>query len=216
MRNPLAAAHKLVVDALAKGVAHAAVITGEPHAVAYGGGKVLDLLLLNLRHCDDWHDKAHVDDPGIGECLRCVLDIDFEALAFEHLREDMGALFRLMAAPSPPDNQHFAHFFLQLLSLSRERVGCGASRLIPKYGAAACSPAQRPASALQSSSPVFSLAGIGAGRSGRDSMAMAAPRSEDLGRSSMTSSTRKAGAPLARCGRPWRIACAMSARKLMR
>src|ERR1700677_3591590 len=180
MLNPLSPAHELVVDALAKGVAHAAVITGEPHAAAYGGGKVLDLLLLNLRHCDDWHDKAHVDDPGIGECLRCVLDIDFEALAVEHLREDMGALFRLMAAPSAPDNQRFAHFLLHLLSPSQERgldAGQAASfrnmapRLLTRPAAAFC---------LQSSSPVLSLAGIGAGRSGRDAMATAVPRSEDV------------------------------------
>src|SRR5580658_7817102 len=138
MLNPLAAAHELIVDAFSKGVAHPAMITREPHAAAHGGGEVLDLLLLDLRHCDDWHDEAHVDNAGIGERLRRVLDIDFEALAFEDLREDMGALLRFVAAPSPPDNQRFAHFFPpHALSPSRERVGRGQAASFRNYGAAA-------------------------------------------------------------------------------
>src|ERR1700722_3191347 len=111
MRNPLPAAHELVVDALAKGVAHAAVIAGEAYTAAYGGREVLDLLLLDLRHRDDRHDQAHVDDARIGKSFGRVLNIDFEALAFENLGEDMGALFRLVAAPAAPDNQRFAHLF---------------------------------------------------------------------------------------------------------
>src|ERR1700722_4828266 len=111
MLNPLPPAHELVVDALAKGVAHAAVIAGEPDAAAHRGGEVLDFLLLDLRHRDDRHDQAHVDDAGIGEGFGGVLDIDFEAVAFENLGEDMGTLLRLMAAPSAPDNQRFAHLF---------------------------------------------------------------------------------------------------------
>src|SRR6202020_1615157 len=95
MRNPLPAAHELGVDALAKGVAHAAVIAGEAYTAAYGGREVLDLLLLDLRHRDDRHDQAHVDDARIGKSFGRVLNIDFEALAFENLGEDMGALFPL-------------------------------------------------------------------------------------------------------------------------
>src|SRR5277367_3080438 len=111
MRNPLATTHKLVVNALSKGVAHAAMIAGEPHAAADGGGEVLDLLLLDLRHSHDRHDEAHVDDARIGEGFGRVLDVDLEVLVLEHLYEDMGALFRLVAAPSTPDNQRFTHLF---------------------------------------------------------------------------------------------------------
>ena len=50
MGDPLAAAHELIVDALAERVAHAAVIAGEADAAAHRGGEVLDLLLLDLRH----------------------------------------------------------------------------------------------------------------------------------------------------------------------
>src|SRR3984957_2490467 len=136
MRNPLATAHKLVINALSKGVAHAAMITGEPHAAADGGGKVLDFFLLDLRHCNDRHDQAHVDDAGIGEGFGGVLDIDFEALAFENLSEDMGTLFRLMAAPSAPDNQRFTHLFPpHALALSSERIGRGRAASFRKHGA---------------------------------------------------------------------------------
>src|SRR5580704_5006274 len=133
MRNPLATTHKLVVNALSKGVAHAAMIAGEPHAAADGGGQVLDLLLLDLRHSHDRHDEAHVDDARVGEGFGCVLDVDLEVLAFENLGKDMGALFRLMSTPSAPDNQRFTHFIPPHAPPPlRERGGREASRLIPK------------------------------------------------------------------------------------
>src|ERR1700733_14707999 len=180
MRNPLATTHELVVNALSKGVAHAAMIAGEPHAAADGGGQVLDLLLLDLRHSHDRHDEAHVDDARVGEGFGRVLDVDLEVLAFENLGKDMGALFRLMSTPSAPDNQRFTHLFLHMLLPLQERgVGARQAASFRKSGAAYPT-GHRPPSALQSSSPVLSLAGIGAGRSGRDAIATAAPRSEDV------------------------------------
>src|ERR1700677_4335271 len=179
MLNPLSSAHELVVDALTKGIAHAAVITGEPDPPAHGGSKVLNLLLLDLRHRDDRHDEAHVDDPGIGEGFGRVLDIDLEALAFENLSEDMGALLRLVAAPAAPDNQRFTHFFPpHSLSFPSERVARGQAASFRKRGAVHLTGHRAPS--FHSSSPVLSFAGIGAGRSGRDAITTAAPRSEDV------------------------------------
>src|SRR5262249_32082985 len=62
MRDPLAAAHELIGDALAEGIAHAAVEAAEPHAALDGPGQVVDLLLLDLRHRVDRDDEAHIGD----------------------------------------------------------------------------------------------------------------------------------------------------------
>ena len=43
--------------------------------------------------------------------------IDLEAVALEHAADDVGALFRLVAAPAAPDDERFAHGLLLLLSL---------------------------------------------------------------------------------------------------
>ena len=79
--DPLAAAHELVLDALAEGVAHAAVIAGEADAAAHGRREVLDLLLLDLRHGDDRHDRLMSAMRRIGEGLGRVLDVDLEAFS---------------------------------------------------------------------------------------------------------------------------------------
>ena len=186
MGDPLAAAHELIVDAVAERVAHAAVIAGEADAASHCGGQVLDLFLFDLRHRDDRHDEAHVGDRRIGEGLGGVFDIDLEVVLLEHLGDDMRALLRLMAAPASPDDERFAHLFLR-------------------------------------SNPVFSrvrrresVGGKGAGRCGRVEIATALPASDDVWNASITSSTWNASSPLARCGRPERIACAMSARPTMR
>ena len=63
MGDPLAAAHELVVGRIAEGVAHAAVIAGEADAArARRVVRLVELLLLDLRHGVDRHDQAHVGD----------------------------------------------------------------------------------------------------------------------------------------------------------
>ena len=110
--DPLAAAHELIVDAVAERVAHAAVIASEANAASHRCGQVLDLLLFDLGHRDDRHDEAHVRDRRIGEGLGGVFDIDLEVVRLEHLGDDVRAELRLMAAPASPDNERFAHPFL--------------------------------------------------------------------------------------------------------
>ena len=109
MGDPLAAAHELIVDAVAEGVAHAAVIAAEPDAAAHRGSEVLDLLLLDLRHRDDRHDQAHVGDRGVGERFGCIFDIDLEPVLLEHAGDDMRAFFRFVSAPAAPYDERLAH-----------------------------------------------------------------------------------------------------------
>ena len=103
MSHPLAADDELVVDGVAEGIAHAAVIAGEADAALDRRGEVLDLFLLDLRHREDRHDQAEIMDRGIGEEPRCrVLDIDLEAVFLEHGLDDFGALLAAHARSSRP------------------------------------------------------------------------------------------------------------------
>ena len=136
--DPLAAAHELVVDRVAEGVAHAAVIAAEPDAASHRLGRGCELLLLDLRHGVDRHDQAQVGDRRVGEGFGRVLDVDLEAFLLEHAADDVGALLGLVPAPAAPDDQCLAHCSsLQLPCSTIAQL----NRIRPASGPSAASPA---------------------------------------------------------------------------
>ncbi len=107
--HPLAADDELVFDALAEGIARAAVIAGDTDAAFDGRGEILYLFLLDLRHRHDRNDQRQVVDRRIGEGFGRVFQIDLEPVLLQHVADDMGAFLRLVPAPAAPDDQCLAH-----------------------------------------------------------------------------------------------------------
>ena len=126
------------------------------------------------------------DSPGRRMPGR-VLDVDLEAFLLQHVGDDGRALLRLVAAPAAPYDQCISHcLYLPLFRW------CLVERAETKRRSAAWPGARA--------------------RRDRD----VRPRSDDTWIASITSSTCKASSPDARCGRPDRMACAMSATPMIR
>ena len=143
MGDPLPAAHELIFDRFAEGVAHAAVIARKADAAAHRRGKLVELLFLDLGHRVDGNDQAHVGQAGIREGFCRVLDEDLEVFFLEHAGDDGSALLGLVPAPATPDDQCLAHL----------QAPCCSGMVSPI-------------------DPNWRSVGSMAGRSGRDSMVM--------------------------------------------
>jgi SAM-dependent methyltransferase len=105
VRNPGTAGHEFPKHALAEGITHAAVTSGETGAVCDRLTDTPALFVGDLGHSDDRNkEMQRLHLALIFADIQCVMDLDGETLLFQEVSKDVCYLLGFMTQPPTPDD----------------------------------------------------------------------------------------------------------------
>jgi len=114
VRHPVAAGHKLPLDAGPERIAHPTVTAGDARSVGNGLADRVALLSADLAHGPDRNDQVQrLELFHVLKGRQRVRHLDLEPFLLERAPEHVRDLFRLVTEPATPHDQCFSRHILR-------------------------------------------------------------------------------------------------------